>query len=54
MLSRVARYQVRERPERADIWQFTESRLVPGIGSMVDLNALYTDRFRLSDYVLRK
>lgn len=50
----IARYQVKDRPERADIWQFTESGLVPGIRSMVDLNALYTDRFRLSDYVLRR
>ncbi len=50
----IARYQVKERPEGADIWQFTESGLVPGIRSMVDLNALYTDRFRLSDYALRK
>lgn len=50
----VARYQVKDRPKGADIWQFTESGLVPGIGATVDLNALYTDRYRLSDYVLSK
>ncbi len=50
----IARYRNGKCPQNADIWQFTDRGTVPGISQYVDINALYADRFRLSDYVLTK
>lgn len=50
----VARYATDTRPEGADIWQFTDIGDIPGINSVVDLNALYCNRYRLSDLIIKK
>lgn len=50
----IARYASDTKPEDADIWQFTDIGDIPGISSVVDLNALYCKRFRLSDLIIKK
>lgn len=50
----LARYTNLGRPEGADIWQFTDRGTVEGIDTDVDINALYAERFKLKDYILRK
>ncbi len=50
----IARYAADTKPEDADIWQFTDIGDIPGISSVVDLNALYCDRFRLSGLTIKE
>lgn len=49
----VARYLSTDRPENADIWQFSETGEIEGIPMPVDLNALYEHRWRLEGLLIR-
>ncbi len=49
----IARYNATMRPEGADIWQFSDIGLVPGIDAPVDLNAFYASRYKLSSLTIK-
>lgn len=50
----IARYSTKDRPQNADIWQFTDCGTIPGVNHDIDINALFSDRHKLTDYVIRK
>lgn len=49
----IARYNATKRPEHADIWQFSDIGLVPGIDDPVDLNAFYASRYKLTGITIK-
>ncbi len=49
----VARYGVANPPEHADIWQFAENGSIPGVFWPVDLDAIYFNRFKINDLLIK-
>lgn len=49
----VARYLNADKPQGADIWQFSETGVIEGVPRPVDLDALFQLRFRFDDLLLK-